>query len=81
MPVAAYEGEMATDGVFPPEIFWSAAEFWGRWGSGRRMVAVIRGSDAAEFRGPGHPPPRFLVEPPTGRNGYGLVANYPGEGR
>ena len=74
--VAAHHAEMGTDDVFPPEIFWSEAEFWQRWVSGRRIVAIHRFKAGAKFRAEGRPKARVIVEPRKEWNGYGLIANF-----
>jgi hypothetical protein len=76
VPVAAHRAEMGTDDVYPPEIFWSEAEFWERWGSGRRIVAIHRFKTGAKFRAEGRPKARVIVEPRKEWNGYGLIANF-----
>ena len=40
--VAAYTDELGSDGVRPPSLFWSGAEFWRRWRSGDPMVVVVK---------------------------------------
>jgi 4-amino-4-deoxy-L-arabinose transferase-like glycosyltransferase len=73
VPVVAHRGEMGTDGALPPEIFWSGKEFWRRWDSGERIVALVRASDLDDFRKPGRAPPRILAS----KDYRALVANYP----
>jgi len=74
--IAPHKGELATDGVLPPEVFWKGKEFWARWESGERVVALVDDSDRDDFLRRSKAPPRILGE------GWGriLVANYP-EGR
>jgi 4-amino-4-deoxy-L-arabinose transferase-like glycosyltransferase len=74
--VAAHTAEMGTDDVFPPEIFWSEKEFWERWGSGRRIVAIHRFKEGSKFRAEGRPKARVIVEPRKEWNGYGVIANF-----
>lgn len=43
VPVVEFRGELASDGVLKPELFWSVATFWERWNSGERMVVMVPG--------------------------------------
>ena len=40
--VADFTDELGSDGVRPPSLFWSGAEFWRRWRSGEPMVVVVK---------------------------------------
>ncbi len=75
VPVVAHLGELATDGVYPADVFWPITDFWLRWDSGERLVVLVSEDDLQDFAKPGRPPPRVLA-----RNYQrALVANY-GEG-
>ena len=73
VPVVAHRSELATDDVLPPEAFWKAKEFWARWESKERIVALVDDSDRKDFLLRSKTAPRILGE------GWGrlLVANYP----
>src|SRR6185437_10455668 len=47
--VADYVDELGSDGVRPPELYWSRAEFWKRWNSPEHLVVVIKRRARAEF--------------------------------
>jgi len=51
--VADYVSELGSDGERPAALYWSAAEFWRRWSSGTRLVAVVRRRDLPEFTASG----------------------------
>jgi len=70
--VADERGELGSDGVYPPRLYWGRQEFWRRWDSGERLVAFARGKDIGDFSRPGHRPARVLLE----RDGAALLANY-----
>lgn len=50
--VAAYRGELGSDGRYPPDLYWSREEFWRRWRSDSALVAVVRRADRHEFAAP-----------------------------
>jgi 4-amino-4-deoxy-L-arabinose transferase-like glycosyltransferase len=50
--VAAYRGELGSDGRYPPDLFWTREEFWRRWRSDTALVAVVRRADRREFDAP-----------------------------
>jgi hypothetical protein len=70
--VAAYKGELSSDGVLPPERFWSGEDFWRRWASPERLVVVVRKRNLAEFRKPGQPLPHALGDDQQ----YILLSNF-----
>lgn len=75
VPIVDHRGELATDGVLPPDVFWPPADFWLRWDSGERILALVSEDDLHEFSKGKRTPPRVLA-----RNYQrALVANY-GEG-
>jgi 4-amino-4-deoxy-L-arabinose transferase-like glycosyltransferase len=76
VPVVAYTGEMASDGKRPPEVLPSEEEFWRKWDSGERVLAVLRPRDRGAFRRPGRPVPRVLAGDLEAPRGFVLVANY-----
>lgn len=47
--VVDYVDELGSDGVRPPALYWSAADFWTRWNAGDRMVAVVDRRTLPEF--------------------------------
>ncbi len=40
--VADFTGELASDGVRAPEIFWTHDDFWRRWSAGEPMAVVMK---------------------------------------
>jgi 4-amino-4-deoxy-L-arabinose transferase-like glycosyltransferase len=52
IPVAAYDGELASDGQRQPRLFWDADTFWRRWNSDEKIVVYVREKDAELFNGP-----------------------------
>jgi hypothetical protein len=50
--VAAYRGELGSDGRYPPDLFWTREEFWRRWRSDTALVVVVRRADRREFDAP-----------------------------
>jgi hypothetical protein len=40
--VADFTGELASDGVRAPTIFWDSDEFWRRWNAGEPMAVVLK---------------------------------------
>jgi 4-amino-4-deoxy-L-arabinose transferase-like glycosyltransferase len=74
IPAAGHDGEMATNVAGPPEHFWTGREFWRRWESGERVVALVNDRHWGEFRARSKAPVRLLAE---GWQGRRLVANYP----
>ncbi len=41
IPVVDYHGELASDGIKNPELFWTKQKFWETWNSSRTVVAVF----------------------------------------
>jgi len=73
VPVVDYVGELATDGVHPPEIFWSKEEFWRRWRAGEPLAVVLRRRALADWRAQGDSAPVTVASNRT----YLVVTNVP----
>jgi hypothetical protein len=59
--VTDHEGELATDGVRPPALYWEKDEFWRRWNSGERILAVSDDRWWVNFLRRSRVPPRLLA--------------------
>jgi 4-amino-4-deoxy-L-arabinose transferase-like glycosyltransferase len=52
VPVVEFKGELASDNVLDPELFWMETKFWEIWNSSQAVVAVThRGEDERRFAG------------------------------
>jgi len=76
VPVVGYDGELASDGARPGEVFVPEREFWRRWDSDARVLAVLRPRDRAPFAAPGRRLPRVVSGDIESAAGFVLVANY-----
>jgi len=70
-------GELASDGIRPPEVFWSPAEFWRRWNSAERLVVLTDRRHRERFTRQDGARPLVLGE----AGEYVLMANREGAGR
>jgi 4-amino-4-deoxy-L-arabinose transferase-like glycosyltransferase len=70
--VADFTGELASDGVRAPEIFWSGDEFWRRWRAGEPMAVVLKRRDFDKLSGVS-PAPKTVAANQT----YLVVTNVP----
>ena len=73
VPTVAHRGELGSAGDLPPAIFWKEPEFWARWDSPERVVALVRDRDRKAFLARSKAPVRVLGEV----WGRFLAANYP----
>ena len=74
VPLADYRGELEDQWLSRErrdEIFWTRSQFWARWGSGDRLVALLRARDRADFER-AQPAARFL----ECRGKYCVAANW-----
>jgi len=74
VPLADHTGELEPNWLPEEkrrEIFWTKEDFWRRWGSGERLVVVLRNRDAGQFDGIS-PPPRLVAQ----RGKHRVVANF-----
>jgi hypothetical protein len=72
--VAAYTGELGSDGVRPPERYWSGAELWRRWRAGERLVLVARRRSLHEIADSAGTMPGAIAQ----NRKYVVVTNVPG---
>ncbi len=73
--VADFTGELASDGARPPEIFWSADDFWRRWNEGEPMAVVLKKRALADWTKQGLPAPTTVAANQT----YLVVTNVPAD--
>jgi len=77
IPVAGYRGELGSDGVYPPELYWSRDQFWQAWGSSPRMMAVVARRALPWFQEHAHGAARVL----SSNRHWALLANWGDTGR
>ncbi|MGE5276207.1 MAG: glycosyltransferase family 39 protein [Acidobacteriota bacterium] len=74
VPLADYRGELEDQWLSRErreEIFWTRSRFWARWGSGDRLVVLLRARERADFE-KAQPAARFL----ECRGKYCVAANW-----
>jgi 4-amino-4-deoxy-L-arabinose transferase-like glycosyltransferase len=49
VPVVESRGELASDGVMPPPLFWNEEEFWRHWNSNERVLALVGRGERKNF--------------------------------
>ncbi len=69
--VANYKDELGSDGVLPPDLYWSREEFFKRWNAGERLAVVARRKDLHDF-GENAPARAILAR----NDGLVLITNY-----
>jgi hypothetical protein len=52
LPVVNFKGELASDSVRSPDIFWELEKFWRLWNSEKRLAVCLRRSNFEEFEWP-----------------------------
>jgi len=72
IPVVDYQGELASDGVKDPRIFWTLDTFWQHWKSQERWVAILRKDDLSQFKTEGLKQPSVIAD----NQKYILLANF-----
>jgi 4-amino-4-deoxy-L-arabinose transferase-like glycosyltransferase len=77
IPVVDYEGELASDGVRPPELFWSGDDFFRRWKAGEPMAVVLRRRALNDWTTRDLPPPATVAE----NKEYVVVTNVTSDSR
>jgi len=70
--VADYVDELGSDGIRPPDRYWSRDEFWKRWNSGEHLVVVVKARTRAEFAGS-----NANGTPLAANRKYVVLANFP----
>ena len=70
--VADYVDELGSDGIRPPNHYWSRDEFWKRWNSGEHLVVVVKARTRAEFAGS-----NANGTPLAANRKYVVLANFP----
>lgn len=70
--VADYVDELGSDGIRPPDHYWSREEFWKRWNSGERLVVVVKRRARTEFGGS-----NADGTPLAANRKYVVLANFP----
>jgi len=70
--VADYVDELGSDGIRPPDHYWSRDEFWKRWNSGEHLVVVVKARTRAEFAGS-----NANGTPLAANRKYVVLANFP----
>lgn len=70
--VADYVDELGSDGLRPPEYYWSREEFWKRWNSGEHIVVVMKRRARSEFQGS-----NATGTPLATNRKYVVLANFP----
>ena len=70
--VADYVDELGSDGIRPPDHYWSRDEFWKRWNSGEHLVVVVKARARAEFAGS-----NANGTPLAANRKYVVLANFP----
>jgi 4-amino-4-deoxy-L-arabinose transferase-like glycosyltransferase len=73
--VADFTGELASDGVRAPEIFWSADDFWRRWNAHEPMAVVLKRRALEDWTKQGLPVPMTVAANQT----YLVVTNVPAD--
>ncbi len=72
--VADFTGELASDGVRAPEIFWTHDDFWRRWSAGEPMAVVLKRRAIDEWT-TGHVPFATVAS----NTAYLVVTNVPAD--
>jgi len=72
VPVVEARGELADDGIMPPGLFWKEDEFWRRWNSGERFLALVASGEREAFVHHEGPPPVMVAQ----NRKFTLFANF-----